>query len=740
MNNIGANINNNDWLKQKQPSFKNIPATQISAENIVPEVQIPDIYTNSMPTEAPKTLVEKVKQVDMFGAVYPWLETPLLMGGTCLALSKGLDAYTHACGGEYEKSVLGKITKFGDNIQNSKFVQSTPVQKVLGWFDSGITNTKKLLNKSSLYRSVTDRNMWTRPEKATGKSEMITQEVRIIEDFNRITEKLRLNSDGVPALKDLGLDRAEKAFIKDLKTSLGNSYMEDIASQAIQLRRLNITEESQIIEIISKGETKNKILEALGLTADDVAKIRLNPEESVQKVRDAVRKVGNKVRIGEGHYNLLGPIQPLERTISCDQVGNRLTSIIDGAKTKTGKFFAKFIQKVHRGFTFGGGKLGMCLFIAPSFVMMMKNLKKADSDQKVGTVANGVIEAISWAFTFPLAIASTYAIGGMKHAGMTPEKVKMLHDRTAAFNKKVAEGAFADKAAYDKAYKRLMLERKALTRVKKQNLFAKTMRKIANFFYCDLNTVKSYKGSNFIMNKIRQIPNFFRHLGCEPVRFILAMFVIESFLRNIVIKGSKAIFGNHYDHYKEEEYETKKKEQKKFTQQDLQQRLYTAQARKMMPAQATQKNNSQQVNVPASVFPTVEQENNLPEQDKTATKEIVETQKVTPEENKEVNVPKVEQVQEQKEEKYIPNEEQFIAQAPKTEKRDNYTYIPSSESAFTKQNKEKEEFKVNKYIPAQTAANFVKTFDNSGLDGALRRAERAEQRAIQILAGHFNGV
>ena len=52
-------------------------------------------------------------------------------------------------------------------------------------------------------------------------------------------------------------------------------------------------------------------------------------------------------------------------------------------------------------------------------------------------------------------------------------------------------------------------------------------------------------------------------------------------------------------------------------------------------------------------------------------------------------------------------------------------------------NKIKPEEQINKYIPSQIGAQFNKTFDNSGLEAALRRADRAEKRAISTLAGNF---
>ena len=71
-------------------------------------------------------------------------------------------------------------------------------------------------------------------------------------------------------------------------------------------------------------------------------------------------------------------------------------------------------------------------------------------------------------------------------------------------------------------------------------------------------------------------------------------------------------------------------------------------------------------------------------------------------------------------------------------KRDNYTYIPSSENTI--QLPAKDENSKNKYIPSQIGAKFAKTFDNSNLEGALKRADRAEQKALQTLAGNFGNM
>ena len=800
MNQIPHNIDNNT-LRQRflSPNFKNAVSVPISEENILPSIELPDIYQNTT-YEKPDTFVDKVKKVDMMGMIYPWFENPLLMGATSYALIKGVDKFTEACGGEYEKSLLGKVTRFGDNIENAlfknKFMQKTGagVKNVFGKINN-------LLNKSSLIRAM--RTTPARPEKSMPKHEMLSQEVRFIQEFNDIVNTLKLNpaaGKGKPlgdiALTEIGLDKLEKEF---LTRTFGKEYgkvAEEKLVNSVLLKRLNYSADD-ITRIIESGnatsQVKDAILKKLGLTIDDLAKIAAKPEECVNQVKEAVSRAGKSVRIGAGHYKWLGPFQPLERTISCDQISNKFKSVMEGAKTSTGRFLSKLIHKIHRGFTFGGGKGSMLLFIAPALVMAMKSTKKAEKGEKVGTAVNGALESITWVFTFPLSIAATYALGGMRFAGMSKENVKRFMEKTDAFNKLVDTGKLMDKAKYDKAYKYLMKQRKALTRVKSQNLFGRMMRKITNFFYCDLNTVRSYKSGNILMDKVRQIPNFFKHLGLEPIRFILCAFVIESFFRKLIEKGIKGVFGNHYDHYKEEEIIASKKQQKKFTKEELEKRLYEAQAVKVLGPEAfnqvpvngemPQQFNQQQYYdeqymseenqaQKSKTVENIQQENIAQEkmiQEPTPTQAQVQEpvqasypQKAVSQDFAVTSVPKEsiplvakEPVQHVKAEskpltaedlyvkevvepKYVPSQSQnLVADKPKV-KRDNYTYIPSSENLFA--NTKKENYEVNKYIPAQTAAKITKTFDNSGLANALRRADLAEQRAIEVLNGKFAGM
>ena len=818
---------------------------------------LPEIYQGTALPEQ-KSAIDRLKN-DPTGMIGNWFTNPLLMLATCFGLSKGVDAYNNACVGEYEKTLLGKATRMGDRLEESAFAQSKPVQTVVGGVKKGWQKTSDFLNKSDLIRSI--RETPSLPEWPSAKHDIIAQEVRVIEDFNLITEKLKLTNDAPIEFKFLGIDNSERKMLKKLFGVNNISKIpEEMAVNVTLLKRLGKSD-NEIMSIVGSGNStslvKAEILKTLELSADDIEKIRLNPEKYVEQVKEATKKAGNKVRIGMDYHKFLGPVQPTARTVSCDQVANKILSlkIGEGPKTATGKAFSNFVQKIHRGVTFGGGKLGIYIFIAPFLVTALKNTKKADPDQKVGTFANGLIESISWVFTFPLAIKTIYALGGMKYAGMSKEDVEKYRSLLNDFNKKADAKEFTSKLDYKNAKKALKKELKTLKNKNNGNLslFSKIMKKIQGGMQLDLERIKHFQTDDMAKNVVNKIPNFLRDCAGVPLRVIITGFVIETAYRELLMKGIKAVFGNHYNEEQEMEQKDLAKQQKQAFKDDLQKRMVEIQKSKLEGADAKnnvefaipenmskniaeaqeakkamrQKDNPvnwEDVNsenhnlleenklIEDEVLNALEEKNSVTEQDvdknvqqKTATNMIeqeVEKYKSQEGVNKEgvneegvneegVNEAKVEVVKDPKtviegetkiadnvdnvinptttvipavaggatitgatgagfvqqtiknvETKplidnytYLPSQNvgKDVLESAKTNKRDNYTYIPSSENVI-KSDKEQNE---HKYIPSQRGAKFTKTFDNSGLEKALQRADRAEQRAIEILAGNF---
>ena len=204
----------------------------------------------------------------------------------------------------------------------------------------------------------------------------------------------------------------------------------------------------------------------------------------------------------------------------------------------------------------------------------------------------------------------------------------------------------------------------------------------------------------------------------------------------LIHKGSTAIFGKSYDAMKQEEHEDEKKAQKQFLRKDLNERLYEAQRIKQYGAVQPQIQSVQ--NQQANMLSTRGKEGNKIESkigSETVGKDI--SSEVQPVINPQTSAQKPE------EEKvdnytYIPSSENIIPHPLKKGSIDTYTYIPSSENVIPKPAHQKENER--KYIPSQAAADIQKTFDNSGLQEALDRAQRAEDNALKILAGNFDGM
>ena len=180
-----------------------------------------------------------------------------------------------------------------------------------------------------------------------------------------------------------------------------------------------------------------------------------------------------------------------------------------------------------------------------------------------------------------------------------------------------------------------------------------------------------------------------------PMRFgvwgVLSMGVLGAALT----KCTTAIFGKSYDSMKQDERKQERKEQEKFLREDLNRRLYEAQSRKQFGPQGAQ--IAMRGGAPA-ILQTEEKTDNYT---------------------------------------YIPSQENVIPSPIRENKVDNYSYIPSSECTIKS---DKAEEQTRKYIPSQAAANIQKNFDNSGLQGALDRAQKAEDKALRVLAGNFEGM
>lgn len=821
MNSVNQNLNNYDIYGQ-QVGFK----ANTAAEMLLPDqhqaaavqnVQLPDIYYMPENYKKPLGFKEKLKKVDLMNLIVPWFEHPLLMLGTCAGISFGVDAFDRSCNKEYSKSVLGKAAKFGDKIEQSKIIQSNPSQKILGGINKGWAGIKKFFMKNSMVKAMVETP--SAPEWSMPKHELKHSNYHIVTRFKELAGEVGLSPEAgldpqiSPKIKfmyakDLNLDKSEIEYLKKLYPGKKISQIEhrEVVNR-ITLRRLGKTE-SEITSIIANKDASHRVARELflksGLTPAEFEMIMKDETgASIGLVKKASENL-KKIRVNSGKFILPGSHQPFANVSDFEGIFNRAHSMSEGAATKTGRFMSKLLQKIHRGFTFGGGKLGVMIFVGPILVETMLNTVKADRREKVGTLSAGLINAMSWVFTFPLIARAIYALGGVQYAGMGPEQVEKYNDLINKFNKLAKEGKFENYNKYKEAKHELKKALREMRQVKNQSLFTKTCRGISRFFKRDLMKIESYRNKNAFGNAVRRIPNFLKDAVHGPGRFLVFMLVGIPLVDKVITKCTSAIFGRSYDQYKADEQIANKEKQEEFTMNDLRSRLLEVQRKKLYPESETTSapkgsisENFAKLNGAAApkIMETMAQEAEYKKQLDIPSEEIEQAQNIDdPSEIKPLIQEQTEPVQEQMQlvqeqtqpvqeqmepvqeqiqpvrEQMEPVQEQMqpvqeqpvpinetnalqpaqpqaleqpaqaqliqqpLPQALNNQKRDNYTYIPSQENVL---NKIKPEEQINKYIPSQMGIQINKTFDNSGLDAALRRADRAEKRAINTLAGNF---
>lgn len=839
-NTDGFNINHN------RPGFKSdvmvgpfpgmiMPQNQDSDEfqnsQNEPGNNLPDLYYMPENYKKPKTFVDKLKKVDVMGLISSWFEHPLLMLGTAMGISMGVDAFDKSCNKEYEKSVVGRAAKFGDKIHESKFIRKEGTQKFLGGIKTGWGKFKNLLMKSNVVRAMVETP--SNPEYSTPKQELKSMDYRIVEKFKDLAKRVGLvpTSDTVAGdielnlkLKDLILDGKEEEYIKKTfnVNKLSKAPREEAVNRII-LQRLGKSE-AEISSLVNKSNATGSVLKELlqksGLTDAELKRIfedEVGSKEIVQLVDKACVNLQN-LKVANGRLVFPGKVQPLANIESFRGIHNRIQSMTigAGARTETGRFMAKAVQKLHKMFTFGSNKLGVLFWITPMMVATILNTIKADRKEKVGTAASGIINSFAWVLYFPLVVKALYALGGIQYAGMGKEKVEEMNNLINKFNARTkldnAE-CFKTKAEYKEAKNVLEKKIKDLRKVKNQNFLTKTLRGISKFTKSDLMKIESFQGGSPVGNFFRRIPNKMKDLFLGRGRMLVFLLAAIPLVDKIIEKGTNKIFGKGYDEFKENDIREAKEKEEEFTINNLRSRLVEIQNNKLNPTPETANANSAtnalnnlspnlppKTTVPESMKKLAElaeqnQEKTVPEENIIAKSEPVqlnddseESDDITPiiaENNSEEALPKEFTADLEPENSYeeptpdvqaeLPEEtlntpknlltesenlnstdpEQSIEEMTSVQPQysqannfdvkkvtepvrlDNYTYIPSSENIINKLNPAQT---INKYIPAQTPAKFDKIFDNSGLEAAIRRADRAEKRALDVLAGNFGNA
>ena len=200
-------------VTQINPNINYNPYNVYPQQNQAQPVRLPNYYRVAAQNSDKPTIKDMIKENPAYDMLLkPFVEHPIAVLATWLGLGVALDAYSDANRGEYNKTLVKKAANLGDKIQNSKIIQNKPVQTVLNGIGSVGKAGGKVVNNSAILRAMKETP--TMPEWSMVKSQMFNQKQEVVQDFIKIVDTLKLDTNQLPQLKDVGLNDTEKEMLK----------------------------------------------------------------------------------------------------------------------------------------------------------------------------------------------------------------------------------------------------------------------------------------------------------------------------------------------------------------------------------------------------------------------------------------------------------------------------------------------------------------------------------------------
>ena len=653
---------------------------------------------------------------------------------TWFAIAKGMDYYAKKSRGEFENTAHHTVGQFGDDltsrVKNSKLGRSSFAASI----NSGFESFKGFLKKNFVDRFRITRAFAYTPSKpeldmvkgqANGMTGMLlfdypqhgeqfVKPLKYVEDLDCYGAS---NAD-ISKWKKL-LDKAATSEAKaeimqraELETILQNSRLKrtpaEIAKEISDFKLL--TPEAKILKL--------KDLKAFEWGYKNFAEMEAvakNIQENMPRVLEACHDANRNMftRIWGTNHSAMGRFKTwlIGREVYASETANKIAGSLGNVnlaenkelenvlkktgldkkvpKSMLGKFLAKYNNLVLEGATnrVAGGKFVALMQAVYLADVLYKTAKTDGFGEKVKTFAERFTEMIAFFVAMPFAIQLMHKVGGLQYAGMTKEQVEKYRQHLKIHNDKAMAGGFADKSAWKTSKDALISELNAGVK----NPITKLFKRIGRIVSVGLEQIRPYDKKDIadiakdgtktyrkgVMSKIRDLfrhPKFgFKQMSGYPMRIVLGMFIILPFLSKIAVKGSHLIFGKPKNSVLDEGKEPE------------------------MPNQQIQPN--QQPQLPPQLQP----------QSPSAQQQVLPNQQVVPNQQINSSNSSTNLLNQYKN----SNNQQSVAanniQAPTEPIR---TYIPSPVG-----------------VQLQQGSNE----DITAADAAMRRADSAEQQALQIL-------
>ena len=464
------------------------------------------------------------------------------------ALAQAMDKFGPKCAGEYDKSILGKIGNFGDNVQ-TRFTNTIVGKGVQKAYHGVGRAWHWLTGKSKVAYAL--ENTPTQAEWKFARNSGAGLKGFLAMDTDQLFGYFMKPIDDVNKLEQFGYTKDQIDNVA--KTLKGLNKTDKAAALAKEeLRALGIKDAS--IDKIFKNKGINglneysKHIKARKLGFRNLAEFEAVSKDAlgnVDKIHQALLKADEKMSIAVSRkYGNWGKVKGhlFGRKVSIPELRNKFTATLGkGNKTKLGKFLPKAFSYFLEGTTnrFAGGKLAVFMqaFI---FGDMLANSFVAPKGEKFKTFMERFVNDFAYFMALPFAYVAMHKVGGLKYAGLDKQGVANYRAALKAFNEKANAGGFATKAEYKAAKKALSDMLKANVK----NPVTRMFKGIGRFINMGNETRAAYKSaSKMNLNILRKVPNFLKNLGGVPLRIALPMAVIVPVIAKACTKAENKVFG-----------------------------------------------------------------------------------------------------------------------------------------------------------------------------------------------------
>ena len=655
---------------------------------------------------------------------------------TWYAISQGMDHYAKKSRGEFEQTLHHKVGQFGDDVtgyvKNSRFGKSGFAKSV----NSGFKNFKGFLKRNFVDRFRITRAMASTPSlpeldmvkgQANGMTgmqlfdypqqvEQFVKPLKHLEDLDCYGASKDIAKDPIYTKYKALLDNAttpqarvdimQKAEFEALATHTNKAKLNDKQNalkrfealtpekRALTLKNMKAREwgykSFKELEGVLKNIQENmpRVLEA-SHNANKNMFVRIWGTNANARGRASKHLFGREVYASETANKLAGSLGnvDLSKNPQLEKVLKDTGLINKIPKSALGKFLAKYNNLIMEGATnrVAGGKFVAIMQAAYLADVIVKSMKQEGAGEKAKAFAERFTEMVAFFVCMPLAIQLMHKVGGLQYAGMTPDQVKAYRANLNAHNEKAMAGKFANKADWKASKDALKTELNAGVK----NPITKLFKRIGRIVSVGLEQIRPF--DNKAVSRVgwkEKIIDLFRHpkfgmkqMAGYPMRIILGMMIILPFLSKIAVKGSHMIFGKPknslLDEGKEKAPETVQQPQQTQIPPQLQQQMQAqTPAQQTVTQQTTTVTSSNQQQTAQSSSNLLNKYRSPQQTTSTTTTTTAKT----------------------------VNDEPAKAQEPVR------TYIPSPEGV-----------KINN------------SEDTSSADAALRRADLAEQKALETL-------